>query len=142
MQAILVVGCRARLAVQLKLLMWAALFIYYIELYTDVNMVAKHWGLDQSVAVMLLAAKCAQAVAVTVALISESSKYVQASCVHCLSLLLLTYIAFATVASCHGFSRIRMHPKDDHDNAWLASCCLHRHCSSGLCMTAWHNKLS
>ncbi|BDA42838.1 ATP-binding cassette sub-family B member 6, mitochondrial [Coccomyxa sp. Obi] len=72
--AVLVVGCRARVVIQLKLLMWAALVVYYVELYTDINMVAQHWGLDHSVAVILLVARCVQALAVTAAVISESSK--------------------------------------------------------------------
>ncbi len=83
MQVILVVGCRARLVVQLELLMWPSLFLYYIELYTNINMVAKHWGLDHSLAVLLLAAKCIQAAAVTVALVSESSKYALCPCLLC-----------------------------------------------------------
>ena len=68
------VGCRARVVIQLKLLVWAALVGYYLELYTNINMVAKHWGLDHSVAVILLVARCVQAVAVSVAVISETSK--------------------------------------------------------------------
>ncbi|CAL8467522.1 g7060 [Coccomyxa elongata] len=72
--AVQVVGCRARVVVQLKLLMWPALLVYFLELYTNISMVAKHWGLDHSVAVLLLVARCVQAVAVTAALISETSK--------------------------------------------------------------------
>lgn len=74
MQVVLVVGCRARVVIQLKLLVWTALVVYYVELYTDINMVAKHWGLDHSTVVMLLVARSVQAVAVTAAVISESSK--------------------------------------------------------------------
>lgn len=74
MQAILLAGGRASLVVQLKLLMWPALILYYLELYSNVNMVAKHWGLDYSLAVILLAARCVQSVTVTVALVSETTK--------------------------------------------------------------------
>lgn len=60
------------MVVQLKLLLWPALLVYILQLYTNIDMVAKHWGLDRTVAVTLLVAACIQAAAATGAVICES----------------------------------------------------------------------
>lgn len=72
MQGVLVAAKRQGLSVRLKLLLWPSLLMYMLQLYTDIDMVANHWGLESTVAVMLLVAACLQAAAVAGAVICES----------------------------------------------------------------------
>jgi len=71
-QIMLLLGSRCRIAVQLKLLLWPAFVVYAVIMYTSLLMLVGQWGLDGTVAVVLLSVSCIQLAATTAAIIAQA----------------------------------------------------------------------